>query len=94
MLVWFVLLLMGTALAYNILGIVYRSPVLLVFSLVVSVFLVYAGFYYVDVVTSGGDIVQLHERELMWFFGSAMTVLNAAFAFIYATADMAREVRK
>lgn len=93
MLVWFVLLLMGTALIYNILGIVYRSPILLVFSLLVSVFLVYAGFYYVDV-PSAGTILQFHERELMWLFGSAMTVLNAAFAFIYATADMAREVRK
>ncbi len=93
MLVWFVLLIMGTALAYNVLGIVYRSPVLLVFSLVVSVFLVYTGFYYVDV-PSAGTILQFHERELMWFFGSAMTVLNAAFAFIYATADMAREVRR
>ena len=89
MLVWFVLLLMGTALIYNILGIVYRSPVLLVFSLLFSLFLVYAGFYYVDVI-SAGSIIQLHERELMWFFGSAMTVLNAAFAFIYATADIAR----
>lgn len=84
---------MGTAITYNTLGIVYRSPVLLVFSLVVSVFLVYAGFYYVDV-PSAGTILQFHERELMWFFGSAMTVLNGAFAFIYATADMAREVRR
>ncbi len=84
---------MGTALVYNILGVVYRSPVLLVFSLVFSLFLVYAGFYYVDVV-SAGTVLQFHERELMWFFGSAMTVLNAAFAFIYATAEMAGEVRR
>ena len=84
---------MGTVITYNLLGIVYRSPVLLVFSLVVSVFLVYAGFYYVEV-PSAGSVLQFHERELMWFFGSAMTVLNGAFAFIYATADIAGEVRK
>jgi len=93
LLVWFVLLLMGTALVYNILGIVYRSPVLLVFSLLISVFLVYAGFYYVDV-PSAGSVLQFHERGLMWFFGSAMTVLNGAFAFIYATIPLAKEVRK
>ena len=90
MLVWFVLLLMSFAIIYNILGLIYKSPALLVLSLLFSVFLVYAGgFYTVDVV-SNGAILQFKERELMWFFGSAMTLIDAVFAFIFATTDLAK----
>ena len=94
MLVWFVLLLMGSAIVYNILGLVYKSPAFLMLSFLISVFLVYAGgFYTVDVV-SNGTVLQLTERNLMWFFGSVMTVINGVFAFIFATTDFSREVER
>jgi len=93
-LVWFILLLMGSAIVYNILGLVYKSPAFLMLSFLISVFLVYAGGFYTVSVPTGGVLLQVKERELMWFFGSVMTVINGVFAVIFATTDFSREVER
>ena len=91
---WFVLLLMGSAIVYNILGLVFRSPLLLLFSLLISAFLVYAGAFYTVDVVSNGTVISLAERALMWFFGVAMITINAVFAFIFGTTESMRYVER